>query len=412
MRRTFCIEAACCAVFLTSLAAADSITIDGTRYENVYIGSGASMYYIQNPVDGSMISVPKAMVDDSDITITSDRTARRKLREAWKAQRANRTNGLPLTISYREWRDRRKMTLPIPGSADAANETGETVYRRGIRAVKNRDGVVHITNRPRRSSSPTSGMKVFMDKHGVPIMTNVPEEFRGEEYVEVVMHFELIDVPKEFRSAPARLRGPSSASSLDEIIEYYAGRYHVDKGLVYAVIKVESDGNQYAVSSAGARGLMQLMPGTALDMGVKDIFDPAENIAGGTQYLGKLLALYNGNTSMALAGYNAGPGNVRKYGGVPPFKETKDYIKLVQQHQRRYRRSGTPRFDVASSKPVERGYLPKASGKYYQIALINGLTVSAEKFYVENDLFIYTLKGRSMHVPASEVLTVYEPSQS
>ena len=224
------------------------------------------------------------------------------------------------------------------------------------------------------------------------------------------MHFDLIDLPERFRPAPTRSNGPPAVTSLDDIIEFYAKKRRLDKNLVYAVIKVESGGNPYAVSSAGARGVMQLMPGTARDMGVKDIFDPAENIAGGTQYLSKLLTLYKGDTSMALAGYNAGPGNVKKYGGVPPFKETRNYIRLVQQYQRRFARSGMPQFDIARSKPVDPGYLPPESSQYYRILLDNGLTVTAEEVYLEGERYIYIFKGRSGHFPEREVLAVYEPS--
>lgn len=411
MCRIFCIVAAYCAFLATSPVVADSITIDGKRYENVYIGSGASMYYIQNPVDGSMMSVPKAMVSDSDITITADRAARRKLREAWKAQRLKRTEGLPLTISYQEWRDKLNTTRPSSAPQNAAMTGDEIVSKKGIRAVQNRDGVLQFTNRPRRSRSPTSGRKIFVGKDGVAIVTNRPQKFQGRgEYEEIILDYEFIDVPERFRSAPTRSSGLLTASTLDDIIEFYAKRHRLDKNLVYAVIKVESGGNQYAVSPAGARGLMQLMPGTAIEMGVKDIFDPAENVAGGTQYLSKLLTLYKGKTSMALAGYNAGPGNVKKYGGVPPFKETQDYIRLVQKYQRQYKRSGMPQFNVASSKPVDRGYLPPGSNKYYRIVLNNGLTVSAEEVYVEDGRYIWILKGRSRSIAESQVLAVYEPS--
>ena len=411
MRGTFSIVAGIHAFLWASLVFADSIVLDGKRYENVYIGSGASMYYIQNPVDGSMVSVPKSMVSESDITITADRVARRKLREAWKIKRAQRGDGQPLTISYEEWRDRIRPTLPSGAPLNAAITRDEIVSKNGIRAVQNRDGVVQFTNRPRRSGSPTSGRNMFMGKDGVAIMTNRPEDFRGrEEYVEVIMHFELIDLPERFLPAPTRSNGLPAATSLDDIIEFYAKKRRLDKNLVYAVIKVESGGNPYAVSSAGARGLMQLMPGTAREMGVKDIFDPAENIAGGTQYLSKLLTLYKGDTSMALAGYNAGPGNVKKYGGIPPFKETQNYIRLVQRYQRRFKRSGMPQFGFVSSKRVDRDYLPPESNQYYRILLDNGLTVAAEEVYLEGERYIYIFKGRSGHFPEREVLAVYEPS--
>ncbi len=411
MRGTFCIVAGICAFLSASLVVADSIILDGKRYENVYIGSGASMYYIQNPVDGSMVSVPKSKVSKSDITFTADRAARRKLREAWKVKRAERSDANSLTISYEEWQHRLEATLPSWTPQDAAATGGEIASKNGIRAVQKRDGVVQFTNRLKDSGSPTSGRKTFMGKDGVAIMTNRPQQFLGrDEYVEVILHYELIDVPERFRPAPTRSNRRSAPTTLDDIIEYYAKRHRVDKNLVCAMIKVESGGNPYAVSSAGARGLMQLMPGTAREMGVNDIFDPAENVAGGTQYLSKLLALYKGDTSMALAGYNAGPGNVKKYGGIPPFKETQNYIRIVQQYQRRFKRSGVPQFDLAASKPVDPGYLPPESNQYFQIALDNGLTVPAEEVYLEGERYIYIFKGRSGHFPERQVLAVYPPS--
>ncbi len=119
-------------------------------------------------------------------------------------------------------------------------------------------------------------------------------------------------------------------------IDRYAREYTVDPLLVAAVMRVESCLDRNAVSRAGAKGLMQLMPGTAVELGVSDIFDPAENIRGGTAYLAKMLKRFNNNQELALAAYNAGPGAVARHRGVPPYKETMAYVKRVARQYQRY----------------------------------------------------------------------------
>lgn len=119
------------------------------------------------------------------------------------------------------------------------------------------------------------------------------------------------------------------SSEFDSIIVNAAQKYQLDSALIKAVVFIESSFNPYARSSVGAQGLMQLMPATAKRFNVKNSFDAHQNIHGGTQYLSWLLKKFNGNLTYALAAYNAGEGNVQKYGGVPPFKETQLYVVKV-----------------------------------------------------------------------------------
>lgn len=120
-----------------------------------------------------------------------------------------------------------------------------------------------------------------------------------------------------------------TTASLEEIFSEAAQKYNVPKNLIKAIAKAESDFRPNATSGAGAQGIMQLMPATARELGVTDSYDPYQNIMGGTKYISQMLDKYDGNVSLALAAYNAGSNNVAKYGGIPPFEETQNYVAKV-----------------------------------------------------------------------------------
>ncbi|MDW7760986.1 MAG: lytic transglycosylase domain-containing protein [Acidobacteriota bacterium] len=114
-----------------------------------------------------------------------------------------------------------------------------------------------------------------------------------------------------------------------QIIERVAGRHNLPSELIHAIIVAESNYNRYAVSPKGASGLMQLMPDTARHYGVKNVFDPEQNIEGGARYLKDLIQMFDADTKLVLAAYNAGQQAVIRHGGIPPYRETRDYVKRI-----------------------------------------------------------------------------------
>jgi soluble lytic murein transglycosylase-like protein len=122
---------------------------------------------------------------------------------------------------------------------------------------------------------------------------------------------------------------PVPDAVLKKIADRAAAKENVDPKLIHAMIEVESKGKNKSTSQKGAGGPMQLMPHTARSLGVKNLYDPIENIHAGTKYIAKLLKKYNGDLKLALAAYNAGEGNVHKYKGIPPFKETRNYVAKI-----------------------------------------------------------------------------------
>jgi len=144
------------------------------------------------------------------------------------------------------------------------------------------------------------------------------------------------ELPDELYVKPFGQTFNSPKTEVDNIIKKYSKENNIDENLIKAVIKAESGFNTQAKSSVGALGLMQLMPSTAKGLGVTDPFDPEQNIAGGTKYLKGLINRFDGRLDYALAAYNAGSGAVKKYGGIPPYPETQNYVKKVLDYQKQF----------------------------------------------------------------------------
>jgi len=156
-------------------------------------------------------------------------------------------------------------------------------------------------------------------------------------YVDSSGHIHFTNVPTSNNFQFYRNEGDKF--KVETLIAHYAQRFELDESLIKAVIKVESNYDPSVVSSKGAQGLMQLMPETAREIGVKNPFDPSDSIYGGSYYLRKMLDSFDRNLDYALAAYNAGPGAVRKYGGIPPFKETQSYVQRVKYYINHYQNS-------------------------------------------------------------------------
>lgn len=157
---------------------------------------------------------------------------------------------------------------------------------------------------------------MYKDKDGVLTFTNVPN------------HTGYKRILRE-AGAPRSVSGSVTNAGFDELIRSASDRYNVDPNLIRAIIKTESDFNINARSNKGAMGLMQLMPDTARLHNVSDAYDPNENVEGGVRHLRMLLERYQGNLELSLAAYNAGAGAVEKHGGIPPYYETREYVRKV-----------------------------------------------------------------------------------
>jgi len=204
---------------------------------------------------------------------------------------------------------RRTVVLMMLGATLALSAADVRIARADIYQYTDADGVIHFSTTP----PPGGGAKVVVrgsggngGRVGAPIV-------------------------------PPQDRDPARFTRYDEWIRQAAALYQIPEALVRSVIKVESDYDPRAVSSSGARGLMQLMPDTAASMQVRDSHDPRENIFGGVRLLRILANSFNGDLSLTVAAYNAGPDAVMKAGGIPSYPQTRDYVVKVLGFYRRYR---------------------------------------------------------------------------
>ena len=164
-------------------------------------------------------------------------------------------------------------------------------------------------------------------------------------------------IPQPPAAAPAP---PPNQPPYHEFVLAAASRYGVDAELINSVMEVESHFDSKAISPKNARGLMQLLPETAARLGVKDIFDPKENIDAGTHYLHDLLQLYNNDLTLALAAYNAGPDKVQKYGDVPPYRETQSYVKQVKKKYQKNKSAPVTKTTAPPASPASPNAAPPA----------------------------------------------------
>lgn len=174
----------------------------------------------------------------------------------------------------------------------------------------------------------------YTDSRGVRHLTNVPP---GNDARYELLIKSQATRPKGWSGSRYDQRPRLDYDAYESLVREMARRHDVDPALVRAVIHAESAFNERAVSPKGAAGLMQLMPATAARFGVRDVFDPEENIRGGVTYLAFLLRLFDGDQRLALAAYNAGEGAVKKFQGIPPYDETVHYVAKVTELHRRYR---------------------------------------------------------------------------
>ncbi len=178
-----------------------------------------------------------------------------------------------------------------------------------------------------------SRVRLYMDAAGKNFIEVAPEQIASSEFVDLPKAIATkADAPKDVRKVDETL----TPAELHQMLASAGEQHDLNADLLASVVRAESAGNPKAVSRAGAEGLMQLMPGTAAKLGVNDAFAPGQNIRGGTAYLDSLLKRYHENLALALAAYNAGPAAVDHWHGIPPYRETRQYVaRVIHEFNRR-----------------------------------------------------------------------------
>jgi hypothetical protein len=226
-----------------------------------------------------------------------------------QAKLASAPAGKPGQWSYSEASPARTSFVPDKPVADMSDD-GSRVLRGAVYRVVRKDGSVEYTNL-KPASEQGRGVTMLFSYIATCVACNLHSN----------IHWDSVAL---------------NLNAYGDVIQMASQESGVDEAFLRAIIHAESAFNPRAMSLKGAQGLMQLMPGTALDMGVRDAFDTSQNIRGGARYLGLLLRTFNGNERLAAAAYNAGPGAVQRYNGVPPYAETQVYVDRVGTLRRRY----------------------------------------------------------------------------
>ena len=202
-----------------------------------------------------------------------------------------------------------------------------------------------------------SQIYLYIDEQGVRHYTNVPSSGKYKPVTLPRLNNEAGSRPVQIKRSAGRFFSSGNPALYEEFIRKAALTHKLDPLLIKAIIKAESDFNCYAVSSSGAKGLMQLMPETAHDMQVKNPFDPLQNINGGTRYFKNLLITYDNDLSLSLAAYNAGPKKVTLNGPLPRIRETREYVQRVIEYYRAYQQASAAK----GSKRIRVGELVTAN---------------------------------------------------